>query len=963
MLANIGPSDSGFEVVPVPEPSVFALFTLAAIVVVGMILFMRTLTRRAGEVLNAIKPPAQPPMQSAPRKCPQCGADLKPDAPEGLCPACLLKRGIATEGGVPPGTPPFTPPSLAELAKLFPQLEIIEPIGQGGMGAVYKARQPALDRLVALKILAPRGGGDVDFASRFTREARALAKLNHPNIVAVHDFGQVSLASTPDPRPLNYFLMEYVDGPNLRQLEQAGKLTPREALQIVPQICTALQFAHDEGVVHRDIKPENVLLDKKGRVKIADFGLAKILGQETDFRLTGARDVMGTPHYMAPEQVEKPQEVDHRADIYSLGVVFYEMLTGELPLGRFEPPSHRAQVDIRLDEVVLRSLEKSPERRYQHVSEVKTHVETIATSAARPQATAKTAASTPPRFQSIAFTVASCLMALLLLSIGWSANQMGVFFNALFLFILLMVPMRIVLILSHTYHGTVECGLWRTPLAPELSKYRWRVVNRWVFWLLAAVVLQICIVPAQFSPAQLTTVRLVVTGSVVLLILLELLPPRRSYLATNAVYVVGSIFMIVQIARIYWPESKAHAVVLSMPVRGDWLVVNGGNSSLINIHYPFKEQRNALDIEKLVNGRERTGDAHKLESYPSWGETVYAPADGKIAVAQRNLDDNVVGEVDRDNPVGNHICIDMGDGRYVLLAHLQKGSLKVAEGDTVHAGEPLAKCGNSGNTSHPHLHIQVQDAPRIFVSGKGDATTYPILFRDAARVRADQTANGAPFFVRRNDQLIREAEAVKKNDPPKITLNGITTILGKKQSLLTVPGSTPGTRSEDLMLAEGQAQNDVEVREIDEKAGVVKVVNHGVLQTLQVNQGSANPASIMAIQALVEQPPVVVETIPASGAQNVPAGEIEIRVRFSKAMSDGSWSWCSTWEDSMPQALGRPRFLDDGRTCVLKIRLEPGRTYGFWLNSDSDKNFKDREGRPAVPYLLTFQTQTKEHLK
>src|ERR1051325_381989 len=135
---------------------------------------------------------------------------------------------------------------------------------------------------------------------------------------------------------LHYFLMEYVDGPNLRQVEQAGKLSPREALQIIPQICTALQFAHDEGIVHRDIKPENILLDKKGRVKIADFGLAKILGQEAkDFRLTGARDVMGTPHYMAPEQVEKPQEVDHRADIYSLGVVFYEMLTGELPLGKF----------------------------------------------------------------------------------------------------------------------------------------------------------------------------------------------------------------------------------------------------------------------------------------------------------------------------------------------------------------------------------------------------------------------------------------------------------------------------------------------------------------------------------------------------------------------------------------------------------------------------------------------------
>src|ERR1044071_9537138 len=190
-----------------------------------------------------------------------------------------------------------------------------------------------------MKILAPRSGGDRDFAGRFTREARALAKLSHPNIVTVYDFGEAG--------GLNYFLMEYVDGPNLRQVERAGKLSPREALQIIPQICAALQFAHDEGIVHRDIKPENVLLDKKGRVKIADFGLAKILGQEPqDLRLTGARDVMGTPHYMAPEQVEKPQEVDHRADIYYLGVVFYEMLTGELSLGKVQAPSQKVAVDV-----------------------------------------------------------------------------------------------------------------------------------------------------------------------------------------------------------------------------------------------------------------------------------------------------------------------------------------------------------------------------------------------------------------------------------------------------------------------------------------------------------------------------------------------------------------------------------------------------------------------------------------
>src|SRR5579862_5505459 len=304
-------------------------------------------------------------------KCPQCGATLPSGVLSGLCPACLMKQGAAPDTAHSEG-PQFQPPGIEEISRLFPQLEILSLIGKGGMGAVYRARQPALDRIVALKILPPQVATGSNFVERFNREARALAKLNHPNIVAVYEFGQAG--------GLSYFIMEYVDGANLRELERTGKLSPREALQIVPQICEALQFAHDEGIVHRDVKPENILLDRKGRVKIADFSLAKLLGlTPADFRLTATNQVMGTPHYMAPEQIDRPLEVDHRADIYSLGVVFYEMLTGELPLGRFEPPSHKAQVDVRLDEVVLRSLEKSPERRYQHVSEVKMHVETIAT--------------------------------------------------------------------------------------------------------------------------------------------------------------------------------------------------------------------------------------------------------------------------------------------------------------------------------------------------------------------------------------------------------------------------------------------------------------------------------------------------------------------------------------------------------------------------------------------------------
>lgn len=307
------------------------------------------------------------------KNCPNCHKPLDEQAPQGLCPDCLLKAGWPTATEAEPSSEGFTPPSLETLAGLFPQLEIQELIGKGGMGAVFKARQPNLDRIVALKILPVKQGTDPGFAARFTREARALAKLNHRHIVAVHDFGQVE--------GFHYFVMEYVDGLNLRQVQQAGTLSPKEALGIIPQICEALQFAHDEGVVHRDIKPENVLLDQKGQIKIADFGLAKMLGAERkNFTLTEPNHVMGTPHYMAPEQVENPAEVDHRADIYSLGVVFYELLTGELPLGKFAAPSKKVQVDVRLDEVVLRALAKEPQLRYQQASQVKTEVETIASS-------------------------------------------------------------------------------------------------------------------------------------------------------------------------------------------------------------------------------------------------------------------------------------------------------------------------------------------------------------------------------------------------------------------------------------------------------------------------------------------------------------------------------------------------------------------------------------------------------
>jgi serine/threonine protein kinase len=304
------------------------------------------------------------------RLCPACKKPLPPDAPSGLCPECLMKQAFATATGGPVPNA-GQPPAIEIIAHAFPNLEILELLGAGGMGAVYKARQKHLDRFVALKIMLPEMAKDAGFAERFTREARTLAKLNHPNLVTIHDFGESN--------GLFYFIMEFVDGVNLRQLIRDKTLTPEQALALVPKICDALQFAHDAGVMHRDIKPDNILVDKTGRVKIADFGLAKISGHvQGDVTLTGTGMKLGTLRYMAPEQLEDSgATVDHRADIYALGVVFYEMLTGELPLGRFALPSQKVQVDVRLDEIVLHALEKEPARRYQHASEIKTDVENV----------------------------------------------------------------------------------------------------------------------------------------------------------------------------------------------------------------------------------------------------------------------------------------------------------------------------------------------------------------------------------------------------------------------------------------------------------------------------------------------------------------------------------------------------------------------------------------------------------
>jgi serine/threonine protein kinase len=224
----------------------------------------------------------------APEICPRCGVELPADAPEGLCPECLFRQSVEAPGegligarDTGPYENGFVPPAPADLTDHFPQLEILELVGKGGMGVVYRACQPGLDRLVAVKLLPPEVARDPAFAERFSREARSLARFNHPNIVTIYDFGET--------RGLYYILMEFVAGKNLRELPRGGPLDEAQMLRIIAQVCDALAYAHEGGVIHRDIKPENILLDARGQVKIADFGLAKLVGLAPAHRSLTAR--------------------------------------------------------------------------------------------------------------------------------------------------------------------------------------------------------------------------------------------------------------------------------------------------------------------------------------------------------------------------------------------------------------------------------------------------------------------------------------------------------------------------------------------------------------------------------------------------------------------------------------------------------------------------------------------------
>ncbi len=247
-------------------------------------------------------------------------------------------------------------------------------LGCGGMGAVYKARQTSLDRLVAIKVLPPQvAEHEADYIERFKNEARTMARMNHPAIVAVYDFGE-----TRD--ELLYIVMEYIDGTDVaRMIQSQGKLPVDHALAITAHVCDALAYAHEHGVVHRDIKPANILINMEGAVKVADFGLARMHDPGQSGSLTQEGTTLGTPDYVAPEVLTIGMQVDGRADLYAVGVMLYNMLTGKIPRGTFQMPSEKVGCDTRYDAIIRKAMEQDVARRYQTSRELRRDLDEILT--------------------------------------------------------------------------------------------------------------------------------------------------------------------------------------------------------------------------------------------------------------------------------------------------------------------------------------------------------------------------------------------------------------------------------------------------------------------------------------------------------------------------------------------------------------------------------------------------------
>ncbi len=308
-------------------------------------------------------------MTNAARVCAKCGGAVFADEPRGFCSVCLLRTGLGLFEENDIGLETVHQPSAP--MHEFGDYELLEEIGRGGQGVVYRARQRSLNRTVALKVIGLGRWASTPHLKRFRHEAEAAARLEHPQIVPIYEIGERDGSC--------YYSMKFVEGGQLDELVRREPVSPRHAAELLVKIARTVQFAHERGILHRDIKPGNILLDRQGEPHLTDFGLARLIEQEST--ITNSFDVMGTPSYMAPEQAAgHTKELTAAADVYALGAVLYQMLTGQPPFAggttyetirlviETEPRNPRLwnpKVDVDLATICLKCLEKEPKKRYE----------------------------------------------------------------------------------------------------------------------------------------------------------------------------------------------------------------------------------------------------------------------------------------------------------------------------------------------------------------------------------------------------------------------------------------------------------------------------------------------------------------------------------------------------------------------------------------------------------------------
>ncbi len=311
------------------------------------------------------------------RPCPKCGAEIQPDAPEGACPRCLLKAGLRALANEDQGPPGLTPRQYGTRSERFAEIlgelgdyELLEEIGRGGQGVVFRARQKSLNRLVALKVIGLGQWATKVHVKRFRLEAEAAARLNHPCIVPIYDVGERDGAC--------YFSMGLIEGGQLDAILKREPMPIRCAVELIVKLARTVEYAHEHRILHRDIKPGNILLDGKGEPHLTDFGLARLV--ETESTVTRTMEVLGTPSYMAPEQaVGNNAAISKVTDVYGLGAVLYQLLTGQPPFAGGttyetiklvldtdprQPRQLNPKIDRDLSTICLKCLEKDPKRRY-----------------------------------------------------------------------------------------------------------------------------------------------------------------------------------------------------------------------------------------------------------------------------------------------------------------------------------------------------------------------------------------------------------------------------------------------------------------------------------------------------------------------------------------------------------------------------------------------------------------------